>query len=92
MLLTKGDEGKSMSFFSNKSEPLLVNNVNRIKPKFWSMPELHTMNLRQTLDTTVVSRVCRGERITYIRNKEAGTIQKSHCMHCKGSGEMSNRV
>ena len=81
-----------MSFFSNKSEPLLVNNLNRIKPKFWSMPELHTMNLRQTLNTQVVCRVCRGERVTYIRNQEAGTIQKSHCMHCKGSGEMSNRV
>ena len=81
-----------MSFFSNKSEPLLVNNLNRIKPKFWSMPELHTMNLRQTLNTTVVCRVCRGKRVTYIRNQEAGTIQKSHCMHCKGSGEMSNRV
>ena len=80
-----------MSFFSNKSEPLLVNNVNRIKPKFWSMPELHTMNLRQTLNTQVVCRVCRGETVTYIRNQEAGTIQKSHCMHCKGSGEMSNR-
>ena len=88
----KGDADKSMSFFSNKSEPLLVNNVNRVKPKFWSMPELHTMNLRQTLNTTVVCRVCRGERVTYIRNQEAGTIQKSHCMHCKGSGEMSNRV
>ena len=81
-----------MSFFSNKSEPLLVNNVNRIKPKLWSMPELHTMNLRQTLNTTVVCRVCRGKRVNYIRNQEAGTIQKSHCMHCKGSGEMSNRV
>jgi len=86
-----------MSFFSGKSEPLLVNNVNRIKPKFWSMPELtlpelYTMNLRQTLDTMVTCRVCRGKRVTYIRNRETGTLQKSHCMHCKGSGEMSNRV
>ena len=81
-----------MSFFSNKSEPLLVNNVNRVKPKFWSMPELHTMNLRQTLNAQVVCRVCRGKRVNYIRNQKAGTIQKSHCMHCKGSGEMSNRV
>ena len=32
------------------------------------------------------------KRVNYIRNQEAGTIQKSHCMHCKGSGEMSNRV
>jgi len=80
-----------MSFFSNKSEPLLVNNVNRIKPKLWSMPELYTMNLSQTLNTTVACRVCRKNRITFIRNREAGTWQKSHCMHCKGSGEMSNR-
>ena len=81
-----------MSVFSEKSQPLLINNVNRVKPKFWDMPELHTMNLRQTLNTTVVCRVCRGQRVHYIRNKETGTLQKSHCMHCNGSGEMSNRV
>ena len=81
-----------MSVFSGKSQPLLINNVNRVKPKFWDMPELHTMNLRQTLNTTVVCRVCRGQRVHYIRNKETGTLQKSHCMHCNGSGEMSNRV
>ena len=81
-----------MSVFSGKSQPLLINNVNRVKPKFWDMPELHTMNLRQTLNTTVVCRVCRGERVHYIRNRETGTLQKSHCLHCNGSGEMSNRV
>ena len=81
-----------MSVFSQKSQPLLINNVNRVKPKFWDMPELHTMNLRQTLNTTVVCRVCRGQRVHYIRNKETGTLQKSHCLHCNGSGEMSNRV
>jgi len=81
-----------MSVFSEKSQPLLINNVNRVKPKFWDMPELHTMNLRQTLNTTVVCRVCRGQRVHYIRNKETGTLQKSHCIHCNGSGEMSNRV
>ncbi len=81
-----------MSVFSEKSQPLLINNVNRVKPKFWDMPELHTMNLRQTLNTTVVCRVCRGQRVHYIRNKETGTLQKSHCLHCNGSGEMSNRV
>ena len=81
-----------MSVFSGKSQPLLINNVNRVKPKFWDMPELHTMNLRQTLNTTVVCRVCRGQRVHYIRNKETGTLQKSHCLHCNGSGEMSNRV
>jgi len=81
-----------MSIFSGKSQPLLINNVNRVKPKFWDMPELHTMNLRQTLDTTVVCRVCRGQRVHYIRNRETGTLQKSHCLHCNGSGEMSNRV
>ena len=79
-----------MSVFSGKSQPLLINNVNRVKPKFWDMPELHTMNLRQTLNTTVVCRVCRGERVHYIRNRETGTLQKSHCLHCNGSGEMSN--
>ena len=81
-----------MSFFSEKSQPLLINNLNRVKPKFWDMPKLHTMNLRQTLNTTVVCRVCRGERVHYIRNRETGTLQKSHCLHCNGSGEMSNRV
>ena len=81
-----------MSVFSGKSQPLLINNLNRIKPKFWDMPELHTMNLRQTLNTTVVCRVCRGQRVHYIRNRETGTLQKSHCLHCNGSGEMSNRV
>ena len=81
-----------MSVFSEKSQPLLINNVNRVKPKFWDMPELQTMNLRQTLNTTVVCRVCRGQRVHYIRNKETGTLQKSHCIHCNGSGEMSNRV
>ena len=81
-----------MSIFSGKSQPLLINNLNRIKPKFWDMPELHTMNLRQTLNTTVVCRVCRGQRVHYIRNRETGTLQKSHCLHCNGSGEMSNRV
>ena len=81
-----------MSVFSEKSQPLLINNVNRVKPKFWDMPELHTMNLRQTLNTTVVCRVCRGQRVHYIRNRETGTLQKSHCLHCNGSGEMSNRV
>ena len=79
-----------MSVFSQKSQPLLINNVNRVKPKFWDMPELHTMNLRQTLNTTVVCRVCRGQRVHYIRNRETGTLQKSHCLHCNGSGEMSN--
>ena len=81
-----------MSIFSGKSQPLLINNLNRIKPKFWDMPELHTMNLRQTLNTTVVCRVCRGQRVHYIRNRETGTLQKSHCLHCNGSGEMSNHV
>ena len=79
-----------MSVFSEKSQPLLINNVNRVKPKFWDMPELHTMNLRSTLDTTVVCRVCRGQRVHYIRNRETGTLQKSHRLHCNGSGEMSN--
>ena len=79
-----------MSVFSEKSQPLLINNVNRVKPKFWDMPELHTMNLRSTLNTQVTCRVCRGQRVHYIRNRETGTLQKSHCLHCNGSGEMSN--
>ena len=80
-----------MSVFSQKSQPLLVNNVNRIKPLFHTMPELSTMNLRSTLNTTVVCRVCRGKRVHYIRNRETNSLQTSHCLHCNGSGEMSNR-
>ena len=80
-----------MSIFSEKSQPLLVNNVNRIKPLINTMPALSTLNLNQTLNTEVVRRVCRGKRIHYIRNQEIGTIQISHCLHCNGSGVMSNR-
>jgi hypothetical protein len=80
-----------LSIFSKKSEPLLVNNVNRIKPLINTMPELSALNLNQTLNTEVVCRVCRGKRVVYIRNQEVGTIQISHCIHCNGSGVMSNR-
>jgi hypothetical protein len=79
-----------MSFFS-KAEPLLIANVNRIKPLIRNMPELYTLNLSQTLLTDVCCRVCRGKRITYIRNRESGSMQISYCMHCNGSGRMSNR-
>ena len=80
-----------MSIFSEKSQPLLVNNVNRIKPLINTMPQLSALNLNQTLNTEVVCRVCRGKRIHYIRNQEIGTLQISHCLHCNGSGVMSNR-
>ena len=80
-----------MSFFSNKSEPLLLNNYNRIKPLIHSIPQLNELNLSQVLNSEVVCRVCRGKRVHYVRNQEVNTLKISHCLHCNGSGVMTNR-
>ena len=80
------------SLFSKQPEPILINNINRVKLKSSILPQLHELNLRTTLDTTVVCRVCRGERIVYVRSRATGILNVSYCFNCKGSGEMSNRV
>ena len=60
-----------MSIFSEKSQPLLVNNVNRIKPLINTMPQLSALNLNQTLNTEVVCRVCRGKELYILEIKKS---------------------
>lgn len=80
-----------MKSFLHKPEPLLVRNVNGLKPLLNRLPALHELNLNQTLNTIVSCRVCYGHGHIYTRNSKFGTLHKTHCLHCNGSREMSNR-
>ena len=79
-----------MSLFSKNIEPLLVSNVNRIKLKETTLPQLSDLNLTQVLNSEVTCRVCRGNRVVYVRSRADSRLNISNCMNCKGTGKMRN--
>ena len=69
----------------------MVKNVNRVPiAREFVLPQLHEMNLSQTLNTVVACRVCRGNGIHYTRNKQTGIVNKIKCLHCSGDRTMQN--
>ena len=73
-----------------KPEPLLVSNVNRLRPLIKDLPRLQDLNLTQVLSSEVTCRVCYGKRVVAIRDRKYGSISYSHCLHCNGLGTMRN--
>ena len=75
----------------HKPNPIEINNPNRLSCFIKTMPRLEDLSLTQVLNSDVTCRVCRGQRMIATRNRYTHKMYFSHCLHCNGSGRMSNR-
>ena len=55
------------------------------------IPKLETLNLSMVLNSIVVCRVCRGQRVVAVKSSVEDHFTFTQCYLCKGSGTMSNR-
>ena len=62
-----------------------------LEPIYHRIPKLSDLAMTQTLNTFVVCRVCRGQRIVAIKSDTLKTFTYKKCLFCQGSGRMSNR-
>lgn len=71
-------------------ESQIVKSLRSMRPYYREIPQLRKGMLTVTRDTEITCTLCRGARVIAVKSQHSGIVTFKKCLHCRGSGTMSN--